>query len=176
MSGLLLPYRGIHPQIAASAFIAQNAVITGNVEIGEESGIWYGCIIRGDVHEVRIGARTNIQDGTVIHCTRDRHGCYVGSNVTVGHGAILHACTLQDDCFVGMGAILLDESVVETGGMVAAGALVPPKKVVKSGELWAGNPARMMRKLSQEEIDYFPKSAQHYVELANEYRMLDLVG
>jgi carbonic anhydrase/acetyltransferase-like protein (isoleucine patch superfamily) len=171
MTGLILPYRGKLPRIASNAFIAQTAVVTGDVEIGEESGIWFNCVIRGDVHEIRIGARTNIQDGTVVHCTRDRAGCYIGSGVTVGHGAILHACTLQDDCFVGMGAILLDECVIETGWMVAAGALVPPKKVVKSGELWAGNPAKMMRQLSPEEIEFFPKSARHYVDLANDYRL-----
>jgi len=170
MPGLILPHKGIVPTIHESCFIAPNAAVVGDVVIGEETSVWFGCVIRGDVHEIRIGARTNIQDGTIVHVTGGKLGTYIGSDVTIGHGAILHACTLEDCCFVGMGAVLLDGVVVETGGMVAAGAMVPPGKRVKSGELWAGNPAKPMRDLRPEEIDYFPASAKNYAGLSAVYR------
>jgi carbonic anhydrase/acetyltransferase-like protein (isoleucine patch superfamily) len=170
MSGLILPFRNMLPKIDPSAFVAHTAVITGDVEIGPESGIWFGCVMRGDVDKIRVGARTNLQDGTIVHCTRSRWPCLIGSNVTIGHGAILHGCVLEDDSFVGMGATVMDGVVVESGAMVAAGALVTPGKRVRKGELWAGNPAKLMRELTAEELAFFPLSAQHYVELAKEYR------
>ncbi len=170
MSALILPFRGLVPSIDPEAFVAENAVLIGQVAIGAESSIWYGCVLRGDVHEIRVGRRTNIQDGTIVHVTSGRFGCIIGSNVTVGHAAILHACTLEDDCFVGMGATVMDGVVVESGAMVAAGALVPPGKRVKRGELWAGSPARLMRPLSDQDLAYFPVSAAHYVTLAEEYK------
>jgi carbonic anhydrase/acetyltransferase-like protein (isoleucine patch superfamily) len=171
MTGIILPYRGTLPKIAASAFVAENAVVAGDVEIGEDSGIWFGCVLRGDVHRIRIGARTNVQDGTIIHCTRNRFACLIGSDITIGHGAILHGCVLEDGCFVGMGARVLDGAHIENGAMVAAGALVTPGKRVKHGELWAGNPARPMRALSDEELAFFAISAAHYVDLARDYRL-----
>jgi len=170
MSGIILPYKNIVPRIDGSAFIAQNAVITGDVEIGPDSSVWFGCVMRGDVNEIRVGARTNIQDGTIVHCTRNKFGTYIGSDITIGHAAVLHACVLEDGCFVGMGAIVMDGARVESGAMVAAGALVPPGKVVRKGELWAGNPAKMMRPLSEEELAFFPVSAKHYVELGKSYK------
>ncbi|CAA7623816.1 MULTISPECIES: gamma carbonic anhydrase family protein [Magnetospirillum] len=169
MSGLILPHKGITPTIDASCFIAPNATVIGDVVIGEGTSVWFGCVIRGDVHEIRIGARTNIQDGTIVHVTGGKLGTYIGSDITIGHGAILHACRLEDACFIGMGAVLLDGVVVESGAMVAAGAMVPPGKRVKAGELWAGNPAKPMRDLKQEEIDFFPHSAANYVNLAGKY-------
>lgn len=172
MSAIILPYGGKSPVIHPSAFIAANAVITGDVEIGEDSGIWYGVVIRGDVNHIRIGKASNIQDGTVIHCTRGGFPCIIGDGITVGHSAVLHACRLEDNCFVGMGAILLDGAIVESGAMVAAGALVSPGKIVKSGELWAGNPAKMLRSLKEADLAFFPKSAAHYVDLAKEYRSI----
>jgi carbonic anhydrase/acetyltransferase-like protein (isoleucine patch superfamily) len=169
LPALILPYKGIRPTIAADAFIAQNAVIIGDVVIGAQSGIWYGCVVRGDVHRIRIGARTNIQDGTVVHVTRERFACTIGSNVTVGHAAILHGCTLEDDSFVGMGATVMDGALVESGGMLAAGALLTPGKVVRKGELWAGSPAKFMRPLSEAEQANFAASAAHYAELGWDY-------
>lgn len=167
---LILPWKGVWPTIAASAWVAPTAVITGDVEIGEQTGIWFGVIIRGDVHQIRIGARSNIQDGTIIHATKDRAGTYIGDAVTVGHAAILHACVLGDRCFIGMGAIVLDEAVVEDEAMLAAGAVLTPGKRLPSGELWAGNPARKMRDLKPEERAGFLASADRYVEYANGYR------
>lgn len=169
MTGIILPYKGVRPAIADGAFIAPNAAVIGDVVIGTGTGIWFGCTIRGDVHEIRIGENTNVQDGTVVHVTRGKSGTYIGANITIGHNAVIHACRLEDGCFVGMSATVMDGVVVESGGMVAAGALVTPGKRVKKGELWAGSPARFLRHLSQEELDFFPVSAAHYADLAREY-------
>jgi carbonic anhydrase/acetyltransferase-like protein (isoleucine patch superfamily) len=170
MTGHIMPFQGTHPTIADDVFIAPTAVVIGDVVIGAGTSVWFNCVIRGDVHEIRIGERTNIQDGTVVHVTGGKLGTYIGSDITIGHGAILHACTLEDSCFIGMGATILDGVVVESGAMVAAGAVVTPGKRVKSGELWAGNPAKLMRALSQPEQDFFPVSAAGYVSLAGRYR------
>lgn len=170
MIGLIMPWKGIHPQIATNVWIAANAAVIGDVVVGERSGIWFGCTVRGDVNEIRIGARTNIQDGTVIHVTGGGHGTYIGDDVTVGHAAILHACTVEDGGFVGMQACVMDGAVVESGAMVAAGALVTPGKRVRRGEVWAGRPAKMLRPMTPEEIDYIPISAAKYADLADTYR------
>ena len=162
-------YKGIKPQISKSAFIADNTSIIGDVKIGDETGIWFNVVIRGDVAPIRIGNRTNIQDGTVIHVTRGGHPTNIGDEVTVGHGAILHACTLEDKSFVGMGATILDNAVVKTGAFVAAGALVTANKIVPSGELWAGNPAKKLRNLKKEEIKFITISADNYVKHVHEY-------
>ena len=125
MSGpLILPWKGVSPRIAADAFIAPNAVLIGDIEIGSQSSIWFGCTIRADVHFVRIGSRTNIQDGTIIHINTGTHHCIIGQRVTVGHGAIIHACTVEDDCMIGIAAVVLDGAVVERNAIVAAGAVV----------------------------------------------------
>jgi carbonic anhydrase/acetyltransferase-like protein (isoleucine patch superfamily) len=166
---LILPYKDILPTIADDVFIAPNATIIGDVHIGAGSNIWFGCVIRGDVCPIRIGERTNIQDGTVIHVTRKTGPTTIGSGITVGHSALLHACTLEDDCFVGMHATVMDGAVVESGAMLAAGALLAPGKRVPSGQLWAGNPAKYFRDLKLEEAAFIPVSAQNYVELAREY-------
>lgn len=170
MPGLILPYQGTLPTIDADCFVAPNATIIGDVVIGKGTNVWFNVVIRGDVHEIRIGERTNIQDGTIVHVTAGKFGTYIGSDITIGHGAVLHACTLEDGCFVGMGATILDGVVVESGAMVAAGAVVTPGKRVKSGELWAGNPAKMMRALKPEDAAFFPRSAENYVKLAAQYR------
>ena len=170
MSGLILPFKGASPTVDGTCFIAPNATVIGDVVIGAGSSVWFGCVIRGDVHEIRIGERTNIQDGTIVHVTGGKLGTYIGSDITIGHGAVLHACTLEDGCFIGMGAVVLDGVVVETGAMVAAGAVVTPGKRVRTGELWAGNPAKPMRQLKDEEIAFFPKSAANYKALGDTYR------
>lgn len=166
---IIMPWHGKWPKIHPTAFIAPGAVVIGDVEIGPEAGIWFGVVIRGDVHEIKIGARTNVQDATVIHATQFRAGTYIGADVTIGHGAVLHACVLNDRCFVGMGATILDEAKVETDAMLAAGALLAPNKVVPTGELWAGNPARKLRDMRPAEIENIAGSATRYVGFANEY-------
>ena len=170
MAGLILPYRGVLPTLAADVWVAPNAAVIGDVEIGAGSGVWFACTVRGDVNEIRIGAGTNIQDGTVIHVSKDGQGTYIGDGVTIGHAAIVHACTLGDGCFVGMQACVMDDAVVEPGAMVAAGALVTPGKRVPSGQLWTGRPARYVRDLTADEAAYIPRSAARYTALAAEYR------
>lgn len=166
---LILPYKGITPQIDPSAFVAANAAIVGDVTIGAESGIWFNCTLRGDVNKIIIGARSNIQDGTVIHESSFGLPCVIGDDVTVGHMALLHACTVGDGAFIGMKACVMDGAVVEAGAMVAAGALVAPGKRVPAGQLWAGSPARFMRDLTDKDREMMRWSAAHYVKLAKDY-------
>jgi carbonic anhydrase/acetyltransferase-like protein (isoleucine patch superfamily) len=167
---MILPYRAHTPRIAPDAFIAPGASVIGDVEIGAESSVWFGSVVRGDVHYVRIGARTNLQDGTIVHVTHDGFPTVVGDEVTVGHGCILHACTLHDRAFIGMDATILDGGVVETDAMLAAGALLTPGKTVPTGQLWAGRPARYLRDLRPDEIAAFKERNELYVKLAAEYR------
>lgn len=169
MSGLVLTFNNHTPRIDPTAFVAPNATIIGEVEVGAMAGIWFNVVLRGDGPGIRIGENTNIQDGVVIHVSSNRQGTVVGRNVTVGHLALLHACTVQDDAFIGMHSTVLDGAVVETGAMVAAGALVPPGKVVKAGELWAGNPAQKLRDIGEKDLHVFKWSALHYMELAKAY-------
>lgn len=179
----ILAYRGIIPKIDPSAFIAKTAIISGDTIIGKNVGVWYGCVIRGDVEKIRIGDNTNIQDNTVIHVTRANHlqnktgseggPTIIGSGVTIGHGAIIHACIIEDNAFIGMGSIIMDLAKVESFGMLAAGAVLTPKKIVKSGEIWAGNPAKYFRNLTMEEKEYIKISAANYVELAMEYKDIE---
>lgn len=176
----IISYRQILPKIDQSAFIAENAVIAGDVVVGKNSGVWYGCVIRGDVTKITIGQNTNIQDNTVIHGTRPNHAqnktgsegapVYIGDNVTIGHNTIIHACTVKNNSFIGMGAIVMDLAIVEEYGMLAAGAVLTPGKIIKSGQLWVGNPAKYFRDLTQEERDYIKVSADNYAELAMEYK------
>jgi carbonic anhydrase/acetyltransferase-like protein (isoleucine patch superfamily) len=171
MTGIILPYKGILPTIHGTAFVAPTAVVIGDAVIGEDSGIWFGCVVRGDVNVIRIGKRTNIQDGTIIHVASRGQGTFIGDDITVGHMAVLHACTLEDGCFVGMKACVMDGAVVESQAMVAAGALVTPGKRVRRGQLWGGSPARLLRDLTPEELAFFPESAAHYAELGRSYRL-----
>ncbi len=166
----LMSYQGIHPSVHPTAFVASNAVLVGKVTVGAQSSLWFGSILRGDEHSISIGARTNIQDGTVIHVTEAGHGTVIGDDVTIGHRALLHDCRIESGAFIGMGACVMDGVVVETGAMVAAGALVTPGKRVPRGELWVGSPARCMRSLTPEEMRFFQVSADHYVQLASQYK------
>ncbi len=154
------------PHIDPTAFIAANATIIGDVKIDQDCSVWFGCVVRGDVNVVRIGARTNIQDLTVIHVASRLQGTFVGCDVTVGHGAILHACTIGDGSFIGMRAMVMDGAVVENGAMVAAGAMVLPGKRVPEGELWAGSPARLLRPLRDTDRELMAYTAPHYVKLS----------
>ncbi len=167
---MILAYNGIMPKIDPTAFIAETATIIGDVVIGPGSNIWFGCVLRGDVNVIRIGSHTNIQDGSVVHVTTGGQGTHVGDNVTVGHMALLHDCTIENNAFIGMKACLLDKSRVQSGAMLAAGALLTPGKCVPTGELWAGNPAKLMRPLGPDGPQMIAKSAAHYVNLAKMYR------
>jgi carbonic anhydrase/acetyltransferase-like protein (isoleucine patch superfamily) len=169
-SGVVLPFKGVLPTIAPDVYIAPTAAVIGDAHIGAGSSIWFAAIVRGDVNEIRIGARTNVQDATTIHVTTGGNGTYIGNDVTIGHNAIIHACTIEDLCLIGMGACLMDGVVIEKNAMVAAGALVTPNKRVPSGQLWAGSPARFMRALKPAELAEIEESAHHYAELAQAYR------
>ncbi|VBB68922.1 carbonic anhydrase, family 3 [invertebrate metagenome] len=172
MANNVLAWRGVQPHIHGSAFVAPTATVIGNTTIGQDSSIWFGTVVRGDVHEIRIGARTNIQDNSVVHVTGGKYGTYIGSDITIGHRAIIHACTLEDGCFIGMGAVVMDGAVVESCAMVAANAMITPGKRVKAGELWAGSPARSLRPLSAEEINGFSLVTSKYIDLHREYQTL----
>lgn len=167
--GQLHPYRGIMPTVDETAFIAPGAHLIGDVVIGARSSVWFNCVLRGDVHFIRVGEGSNIQDGTVLHVTNAGDAVVIGNDVLVGHNCMLHGCEIQDGAFVGMSATVLDGAVVETGGMVAAGAMVPPGKVVRSGEMWGGSPAKLMRELREGDQRMMKFGAPHYAEMAAEY-------
>jgi carbonic anhydrase/acetyltransferase-like protein (isoleucine patch superfamily) len=145
-------------------------MIIGDVTLGEDASVWFNCTVRGDIHFIRIGRETNIQDNSVVHVTHDTHPVIIGERVTVGHGVTLHGCTVEDESLVGMGAIVLDGAVVESGAMVAAGALVPPGMVVRTGQLVAGVPAKPLRALRDDEKRRLADSAARYVAYAREMR------
>jgi carbonic anhydrase/acetyltransferase-like protein (isoleucine patch superfamily) len=161
----------LRPAIASSAFVGAGAVVVGDVTLSDHSSIWYGAVVRGDVAPVHIGPRTNIQDGAVIHVSRDRPaGTTIGSNVTIGHLALIHACTLEDECMIGMKACVMDGAVIQKHSWIAAGALVTPGKRVLSGQLWSGTPARHSRDLRSDEIKTILQVAQLYVDNAINHR------
>ena len=168
-------WNGISPKIGRNAYVDPAAVVIGDVELGEDASFWPCAVARGDVHHIRIGARSNVQDGAVLHVTHD--GPYtvggtpllIGADVTIGHGAIVHACTIADAVLIGMNATVLDGVVVARHSMIGAGAVVSPGKTIGEGELWIGNPARRVRMLSDVEIERLYYSAQQYVKLKDDY-------
>lgn len=166
----LYAFEGKWPAVDPSAWIAPTAAVIGNVTLGADTNIWFHCVLRGDTNFISIGARTNIQDGSIIHVNAGRQATRIGDDVTVGHMAIIHACTLEDRAFVGMGAIVLDDAVIEAGGVLAAGSVLPPGKRIRPLELWMGNPAKLARVLTAEARAGFDTTAPHYVELARRYR------
>lgn len=158
----LFPYQDLFPRIHPSVFLAEGVKIIGDVEIGEDSSVWYNTVIRGDVHYVKIGKMTNIQDCSMLHVTNGKYPLNIGDKVTIGHAVKLHGCTLHNLCLIGIGAIVLDGAVVEEKSMVAAGSVVKPNFIVPSGKLVAGVPAKVVRDLTQQELDDFEKSALRY--------------
>lgn len=168
-------FDGMTPAIHPTAYVADSALVLGDVEIGADSSLWPMTVARGDIHRIRIGARSNIQDGSVLHVTHDGEhapggfALQVGDDVTVGHRVILHGCTLEDRCLIGMGAIVMDGARVCRGAMVGAGTLVAPGKVLEGGYLWLGSPARRVRPLSEREQQYLEYSAAYYVALSQRH-------
>ncbi len=168
-------YRGIAPTLGARVYIDPSAVVIGQVTIGDDSSVWPTAVVRGDVNSITIGARTSIQDGSVLHVTHDgpyRPGgraLIVGSDVTVGHRVTLHACTIGNACLIGMGSILLDDVIVEDRVMIGAGTLVSPGKRLETGGLYVGSPAKRVRELKQSELDFLTYSAAHYVKVKDNY-------
>lgn len=160
---LILPVKGISPQIGENCFVAENATIVGDVVLGDECSIWFNAVIRGDVNAIRIGNKTNIQDGAVIHCTYLKAATTLGNNVSIGHKAIVHGCTVEDNVLIGMGAIVMDNALVQKNCIVAAGAIVLENTVCESGYIYAGIPAKKVKQMSQEQIAGLDKVANNYV-------------
>jgi carbonic anhydrase/acetyltransferase-like protein (isoleucine patch superfamily) len=160
---------GKRPELGRGVFLAETCAVIGDVVIGDESSIWYGTVIRGDVMPIRIGARTSIQDNTVIHVTAGVSGTTIGDDCTIGHAAIIHACTVEDFCLIGMGSILLDGARIGAGSLVGAGALVTPGTDIPPNSLVLGSPAKVKRAISESEREQIRYGAHHYVELARRY-------
>ena len=168
----LTDFGGKSPRIDPAAFVASGAQLIGDIEIGPEASIWYNCVLRGDVNRIRIGARTNIQDGSVLHVDSPKpgdpegHPTIIGEEVLIGHLAMVHGCILHDRAFVGLGSIVMDGCEIESDAMLAAGAMLTPGKRIPSGQLWAGRPAKYVRDLSADELQGMRMGVAHYVELA----------
>lgn len=166
---MIKPFQNIEPKIHESAFIAENAVIIGDVEIGEQASIWYNCVLRGDVNFIRIGARSNIQDGTIIHVSRHDFPTVIEEEVTVGHSATIHGCHIEKGSLIGIGAIILDGARIGKNSLIAAGSLVTPNTIIPERSFVLGSPARVKRKLSDEEIENIQRFWQNYVTLTEMY-------
>lgn len=169
-------YKGIQPQIAATAYIDESAAVIGDVVIGEDSSVWPMAVVRGDVNYIRIGKRSNVQDGSVLHVTHSHDGApggfplIIGDEVIIGHNVTLHGCTIANRCLIGMGSTVLDGATLEEGVLLAAGSLVPPGKTLEGGYVWLGNPVKKGRPLTQAEWDWFSYSAGHYSRLKDDYK------
>ncbi|MEG9328267.1 gamma carbonic anhydrase family protein [Salinimicrobium catena] len=160
---VILPVKGIEPSIAKSCFIAENATIVGDVVLEEDCSVWFTAVIRGDVNSIRIGSKSNIQDGAVIHCTYEKAATTIGNNVSIGHRAIVHGCTVHDNALIGMGAIVMDHAEVQENCIIAAGAVVLENTVCEAGHIYAGIPAKKVKELSPQQISNLQKTAQNYV-------------
>jgi carbonic anhydrase/acetyltransferase-like protein (isoleucine patch superfamily) len=172
---MIRSFQGLQPRIDASAFVAETAVVIGDVEMGPQSSIWYNCVARGDVNFIRIGARSNVQDLSMLHVTHRKHAddpgapLIIGDDVTIGHSVTLHGCTLENGCFIGMQAIVMDKVVVGEGALVGARALVTEGTVIAPHTLWVGSPAKYKRDLTPDEVAWLQKSAGNYVKYARQY-------
>jgi carbonic anhydrase/acetyltransferase-like protein (isoleucine patch superfamily) len=168
-------FENMAPRIAASAYVDECALVVGDVTIGDDASLWPNVVARGDVNSIEVGARTNIQDGTILHVSHDSEfapGGFplkLGADITVGHQAILHGCTVEDRCLIGMAATVMDGAIVRSGAIIGAGSLVPPGRELEGGYLWVGSPARRVRALRDSEIAFLNYSAGHYVELKNRH-------
>ena len=169
MTATVRPFAGKRPQIAEDVFLAETCAVIGEVEIGALSSIWYGTVLRGDVMPIRIGARTSMQDNTVVHVTAGRYGTTIGDDCTIGHNAIIHACVVEDLCLIGMGSIILDGARIGRGSLVGAGALVTPGTDIPPGSLVIGSPAKVKRPVNDKEREQIAYGAAHYVELTRAY-------
>lgn len=167
---MIRSFQGHTPQIAGSAYIDAQAVVIGDVVIGEDSSVWPGAVIRGDVHYIRIGARSNVQDGSVLHVMRDTNPLVLGDDVTVGHSVTLHGCTVESRCLIGMGSIILNGAVIGTGSIVAAGTLIPERTVIPPGSLVMGSPGKVKRALTADDQASIDRYAQNYSGYKEQYK------
>jgi gamma-carbonic anhydrase len=169
-NGSIITYKAITPRIHDSVFLCEGVKIIGDVEIGRDCSIWYNTVIRGDVHYIRIGERTNVQDLSMLHVTNGVHPLNIGNEVVIGHSVAIHGCTIHDNCLLGIGSRVLDGAIVNKNSLIAAGALVKEHFEVPEGVLMAGVPARIIRNLTQKEIDKIKNMADHYVSYVKDYR------
>lgn len=167
---MILEYKGVTPQLDASVFVAPSACVIGDVHVGEKSSLWFNVVVRGDVNFIRIGSRTNIQDGSIIHVTRDTHPTVIGDDVSVGHSVTLHGCTVHDGCLVGIGAIVLDGAVIGASSLIAAGSLVSPGTQIPPRSLVMGSPGRVKRLLTEDECRNMQSIAERYLQYQEDYR------
>lgn len=154
--------RGFTPKFGNNCFFAENSTVVGEVTMGDNCTVWFNAVVRGDVHSITIGNNTNIQDGAIIHCTYQRAKTVIGSNVSIAHNAIVHGCTVEDNVLVGMGAIIMDGAVIGSNSVIAAGAIILPGTIVESGSMWAGNPAKRMKDISDEMREVIQRTAKNY--------------
>jgi gamma-carbonic anhydrase len=166
---MIRPFRGILPTITSSSFIEDTAVVIGDVVIESESSVWFNSVVRGDVHYIRIGHRTNIQDLSLLHVTHDTHPLVIGDDVTVGHHVVLHGCTIHNRVLIGMGSIVMDGAIIEEDCIIGAGSLVTEGTVIPSHSLALGSPARVKRPLNEQEVAWLKESASNYVRYARQY-------
>ena len=163
---IIKPVNGKKPQIPEDCYVAENAVIVGDVTFGENCSVWFNAVIRGDVHYIKIGNKVNIQDGAIIHCTYQKARTVIGNNVSIAHNAIVHGCTLEDNVLIGMGAIVMDDAVIQSGAIVAAGAVVLAGTVVEAGCIYAGMPAKKVKEVGEELKGIFARTANNYIMYA----------
>ena len=166
---MITAYKGISPQVAETAFVAEGARVIGDVHIGEHSSVWFNCVLRGDCYYIRIGDNTNIQDGTIVHVTQGRFPTIIGNRVTVGHSVVLHGCTVEDRCLIGIGAIVLDDVTIGEESFIAAGSLITPGTAIPPRSLVMGAPAKVRREVTDEEVLRIDEHWQHYVDYKNQY-------
>ena len=166
---LIRAYKGISPTIPASCYVDESAQIIGDVVLGENASVWMNAVVRGDVHEIRVGAHSNIQDCSVLHGMKQQYGVYVGEYVTVGHNVVLHGCRVEDRCLIGMGSIILNGGVIGAGSIIGAGTLIPEKTIVEPGSLWVGSPGKFRRKLDEKDQESIMRYANNYLGYKDSY-------
>lgn len=167
---LVLPVRGIHPEFGANCFLAENATVIGEVSMGDNCSVWFNAVVRGDVHFIKIGDNTNIQDGAIIHCTYQKAPTTIGNGVSIAHNAIVHGCSIEDNVLIGMGAIVMDHVVVQSGSIVAAGSVVLENSIVESGYIYAGTPAKKIKRVDDTMKEVFLRTSNNYIKYAKWFK------
>jgi carbonic anhydrase/acetyltransferase-like protein (isoleucine patch superfamily) len=168
-STMIRPFKGKHPIVPASCYVDTSAQLIGDVILGEHASVWMNAVLRGDVHEIRVGAYSNVQDCSVLHGMKQQYGVYLGEYVTVGHSVTLHGCVIEDRCLIGMGSIILNGARIGAGSIIAAGTLIPEKTIVEPGSLWMGSPGKFRRKLGSEDGETILRYARNYLGYKDEY-------
>ncbi len=166
---MIRSYKGKTPAVPESCYVDDSAQLIGDVVLGEHGSIWMNAVLRGDVHSIRVGAYSNVQDGSVLHGMKEQYGVFLGEYVTVGHSVILHGCTIEDSCLIGMGSIILNGARIGAGSIIAAGTLIPEKTIVEPGSLWMGSPGKFRRKLDEKDQEAIMRYARNYLEYKESY-------